>query len=298
MKRTLSLLLSLILMCGVLVPAVQAEEPADRPVTNDTQTTYRINRIDGEDCRVEVTDFTTGHQIEEAAAGTMINIYAQVSPERDFDHWEIEGLALSEEMAQRDSVVFNMPANDITVKAVTRPGRIPFTDIHPDDWFYGPVLWAYEAGIVRGVTETEFAPRQWSTRAQAATILVNSLIIRVSADGLENPFTDVEPGDWYYDSIVWGYHNDIIKGKTESIFAPNELISRAQFVTMIWRHDGSLPAKGECDFVDVPADAYYHDAVCWGKETGLVNGLDAEHFGPEQPLTRAEATAMMYRMKN
>ena len=284
---------------------------ADRTVTNDPADPdavklyfqyapvvyYKIDKIADEDYRVYVMDAETGAIIDKAPAGTQIQLDVEVPPELEFDHWVIEGLTLSENMASQPGAHFYMPANDIKVIPMTRPASNPFTDVHSDDWFFRPVMWAYQKYVAEGVGEHEFAPRQWCNRAEAATMLQQYRIKNVTVDGMENPFTDVHPDDWFYNSIVWCYNQDLITGKDETTFAPYDTITRAQFVTMLWRNDGNPIVNSDSVFVDVPSDAYYYDAVRWAAEKGIVNGIDAEHFAPERPLNRAEATAMLYRLE-
>ena len=53
--------------------------------------------------------------------------------------------------------------------------------------------------------------------------------------------------------------------------------------------------KTKSFFVDVPADAYYYDAVLWAAKNGITGGVDATHFAPNAPCTRAQAVTFLYR---
>ena len=108
----------------------------------------------------------------------------------------------------------------------------PFTDVTDVDYFYKAVLWAYENGITQGTSDTEFSPYDTVTRGQTVTFLY-----RLAGDKTngENPFTDVASGDYYYDSVLWAYENDITSGTTDTTFSPNDNCLRGQIVTFLYR---------------------------------------------------------------
>ena len=108
----------------------------------------------------------------------------------------------------------------------------PFTDITEGDYFYKAVLWAYENGITQGTSDTAFSPNATVTRGQTVTFLYRST--GEKTDG-ENPFTDVMNSDYYYDSVLWAYGNDITSGTSDTAFSPNDNCLRGQIVTFLYR---------------------------------------------------------------
>lgn len=108
----------------------------------------------------------------------------------------------------------------------------PFTDINESDYFYKAVLWAYENGITLGTSDDTFSPEDTVTRGQTVTFLYR--LAGDKADG-GNSFTDVNTGDYYYDSVLWAYGNDITSGTSDNTFSPNEDCLRGQIVTFIYR---------------------------------------------------------------
>lgn len=108
----------------------------------------------------------------------------------------------------------------------------PFTDVKESDYFYKAVLWAYENGITQGTTVAEFSPNATVTRGQTVTFLYR--FAGENTNG-ENPFTDVRAGDYYYDSVLWAYGNDITSGTSVATFSPNEDCLRGQIVTFLYR---------------------------------------------------------------
>ena len=112
----------------------------------------------------------------------------------------------------------------------------------------------------------------------------------------EQPFTDVEPGSFYYDAVRWAVENGITNGTSETTFSPGQECMRAQVVTFLWRAVGSPePAGTELPFVDVPEGTYYYKPVAWAYENGITSGIDATHFGPTATCNRAQVVTFLHR---
>ena len=113
---------------------------------------------------------------------------------------------------------------------------------------------------------------------------------------LEFPFTDVTADQWFYNAVVWAYETEVSNGMSATLFGPDEDITRGQFVTMLYRYyyGGEVPTTTS-GFTDVPADAYYSDAVAWAVEEGITNGFEDNTFRPNDPISREQMVAMMYR---
>ena len=250
----------------------------------------------GEGCEVKVRNIETGELVSRAVPGTKLVTQITVLPGYQFESWQTEGFEMPEDQRTKAEAVFTMPANDVRLTAVTGQPDTPFTDVHPDDWFYDDVIRAVDQGWTTGVTPTTFVPYGTCTRAEGAAFLQRSQVRNPSVDGIENPFTDIQSDDWFYPSALWCFDQGIVKGKTETTFAPNDQITRDQFVLMLWRSYDSPKFDGaECPFVDVPVDSIYYDAVCWAYAVDVVHGVDAEHFNPSGLLTRAQVVAMLNR---
>ena len=113
---------------------------------------------------------------------------------------------------------------------------------------------------------------------------------------LENPFTDVPQGEYYYDAVMWAYENGIASGLTENSFGPDEACTRAQVVIFLWRAKGEPEAENrELPFTDVEKGSYYYDAVAWAYENGIVSGVDSSRFGPEETVTRSQFVTFLHR---
>ena len=109
----------------------------------------------------------------------------------------------------------------------------PFTDVKISDYFYKAVLWAYENGITLGTSDDKFSPADTVTRGQTVTFLYR---FAAETTNGKNPFADVENSDYYYDSVLWAYKNEITSGTSDTTFSPDEDCLRGQIVTFLYRY--------------------------------------------------------------
>lgn len=109
------------------------------------------------------------------------------------------------------------------------------------------------------------------------------------------PFTDVEEGKWYYEAVEYVYANGLMEGMSTDTFAPNTTTTRGMVATILWRMAGSPEPKSVTSFTDVASNRYYTKAVAWAAENGIVKGMTAETFEPEQNVTREQLATMLYR---
>ena len=89
--------------------------------------------------------------------------------------------------------------------------------------------------------------------------------------------------------------NGLFNGTSADTFSPDDAMTRAMLVTVLWRLDGKAEASKASAFVDVPAKEYYADAVAWAAENGIVNGVDTTHFAPNDEVTREQIAAILFR---
>ena len=109
------------------------------------------------------------------------------------------------------------------------------------------------------------------------------------------PFEDVNSGDWFHDSVKYIYEQKLMVGTGQSHFSPRLDTSRAMIATILWRLEGSPAPTQECTYTDCHPNAYYARAVAWGTEQGILNGYGGNLFGPDDPITREQLAAMLYR---
>ena len=107
-------------------------------------------------------------------------------------------------------------------------------------------------------------------------------------------FADAVSTAWYHDGVHYCVENGLMKGYDDGKFGTNDTISRGQIVTILWRLEGS-PAASDSSFSDVASDSYYAKAVAWAAENGIVTGYSDTTFGPNDPITREQLAAILYR---
>ena len=109
-------------------------------------------------------------------------------------------------------------------------------------------------------------------------------------------FSDVEDGKWYADAVAWAVSEGITKGTSDTAFSPDAPCTRAQVVTFLWRAAGCPePTTDDNPFADVKAGAYYSKAVLWALDRHITTGIDATHFSPDAPCTRAQVVTFLAR---
>ena len=128
-----------------------------------------------------------------------------------------------------------------------------------------------------------------------ALCLVCSLLPGTALAAGENPFTDVSASHWAHDDITYVYENDLMNGTDGSLFSPESTTTRAQVVTVLYRLAGQPAADWENPFWDVPASAWFHDAVTWAWENDITGGVSSTHFGAGNAVTREQLATFLYR---
>ena len=169
-----------------------------------------------------------------------------------------------------------------------------FADVSPESFCYDAVLWATETGVVSGTTDTTFSPKEPCTAAQAVTSLWRAAG-SPEPSSTESPFTDLDPDAYYYKAVLWAAEHDITMGTTESTFSPDKTVSRSQFITLLYRTFGGAERVEKQPFEDVPADAYYRDAVAWAYGKGVTRGVTATAFQPLRSCDRGQIVTFLYR---
>ena len=108
-------------------------------------------------------------------------------------------------------------------------------------------------------------------------------------------FTDVTAGSWCHEHIDFVVTNGLFYGTSNSIFAPDQHLTRAMMVTVLWRAAGCPENKSASVFADVADGAYYAKAVAWAAENGVVLGTSAKTFSPNDNVTREQMAVILFR---
>ena len=111
-------------------------------------------------------------------------------------------------------------------------------------------------------------------------------------------FTDVKPGDFFYEPVKWAVNNKITNGTSSTTFSPYKNCNRAEIVTFLWRAAGTPePTSPRNPFTDVNSvrDASYYKAILWASQKGITAGTTATTFSPYQECTRSQIVTFLYR---
>lgn len=113
----------------------------------------------------------------------------------------------------------------------------------------------------------------------------------------EGSFTDTV-GHWAESYIDRAVELGLVNGMGDGIYAPDSNMTRAHFVTILWREAGEPEPAGEASFTDLnPKQTYYHKAVAWAEENGVVNGVGNGLFAPDSNVTREQIATTLFRME-
>ena len=112
---------------------------------------------------------------------------------------------------------------------------------------------------------------------------------------VELPFTDVPEGAWYADAAAYVYEHGLMAGTSATTFAPDATTSRSMIATILWRMAGSPVVNYAMDYTDVAQGQWCSEAIRWATSEGIVGGYGNGLFGTNDPITREQFAAMLYR---
>ncbi len=128
-----------------------------------------------------------------------------------------------------------------------------------------------------------------------ALALVLGLSVTAFAAVEDTGFSDVAADDWFAASAVYVRDNGIMNGTSATTFNPGGTTSRGQITAILYRAAGSPAVSGGSAFQDVADTAYYADAAVWASANGIVTGYADGTFGPDDPITRQQLAAILWR---
>ena len=176
----------------------------------------------------------------------------------------------------------------------------PFVDVAEDAVYYDAVLWAYyhePQQITGGYTATEFRPGNPCTRGQVVTFLWRAAGCP-EPTGDTSMFKDASSiAAPYQKAVAWAVEKGITTGFADGTFRPNDSVTRAQFVTFLWRYENRPATSGSiAGFTDASSIAGpYQQAVAWAVEKGITTGYNDGSFRPNAICTRWAVVLFMYR---
>ncbi len=172
-----------------------------------------------------------------------------------------------------------------------------FTDVDTKQWYHEGVCYVLRNGLMNGKGEGIFAPNANLTRAELVTVLYR-MAGEPSVEGLEHPFADVAEGTWYTDAVIWAYNAEVVKGISDTAFAPGANITREQIATILYRFSEAEAVEEDAlaDFADADKISDWAvEAMNWAVSVGLINGMDETTLAPQGNATRAQIATILMR---
>lgn len=178
--------------------------------------------------------------------------------------------------------------------------EMAFEDVKETDWFYKDVEYVTRRKIMSGTSETQFSPKQETTRAQIITMLW-----RIDGEPDENSgagyYTDVKEGSYYEEAAGWAANNRIVTGSGEQKFDPDKPITREELAVILMRYakfrgkditkESDLSIYTDKDEISPWAE----EALSWAKAYGYISGISESMIGPKGTAIRAEVAVILHR---
>ncbi|MBQ7718152.1 MAG: S-layer homology domain-containing protein [Clostridia bacterium] len=164
---------------------------------------------------------------------------------------------------------------------------------------YGNSVRSTSAGAITVISEA--ASHTQEEVDENFKILCNLLYtcLRILIDNYYAPFNalvfaDILPSDWYYEAVGYVYSSGLFKGTSPTEFSPSLTMTRAMFITVLYRFAYADTTPASSGYADIPLDAYYCGPVLWAKENGILDWIEGNAFLPDEPITRQEMFMCMY----
>lgn len=204
---------------------------------------------------------------------------------------------------------FTMPSGDVAITATfaedpnweepeapaTDVSEI-FTDVPANHWAKAAIQYAYDNGLMTGVSDTAFAPEATTTRAMIVSMLARMENV-TSADSAG--FTDVSGSDWYATAVNWAASEGIVGGFGDGTFQPNAPITREQMASILYRYAEykglDVSARTDLSHYSDQPSVWAEDVMQWAVAEGLFAGVTDDQLQPQGQATRAQVAAIMQR---
>jgi hypothetical protein len=161
--------------------------------------------------------------------------------------------------------------------------------------FADDIVWLHDTGLTTGCDARRYCTDGIVTRAEAATFLWRLFGRMEPGTDFNHTFDDVPAGAFYTDAVRWMVENKITTGTTSTSFSPSRTLTRAQFVTFLWRAAGRPDPMSSLEFEDVDPGSYAATAIAWAKFVGITSGTSATEFSPDATATRGQMAAFLHR---
>lgn len=179
-------------------------------------------------------------------------------------------------------------------------GKEQFLDLESAEWAKPYIQYLTDNKIIQGDGDGYFRPQDPVLREELLKMLLEALQMDTGGAAAENAFQDVEPGAWYETYVSAGVRLGVVKGMSEAEFGVGIPVSRQDAAVMIVRaaeaagKNFTVTQEPVQFFDEEQVDEYAKSAVKGLQRAGVVNGYENGEFRPQSPITRAEASKMIY----
>lgn len=266
---------------------------------SSTTTTYAVTVV-------ETKNGTATVSPEKAASGATVTVKPE--PAEDYKVKSVTAVKADGTNVPVDekAYTFTMPASAVKVTVEFEEGTEPvdpkpqegkFADVADDFWAAKDIYTLKDAGIIGGKSATEFDPEGDVTRAEFAKMVVGLFGYKATSDAVN--FEDCKAEDWFTPYVAAGVEAGVIKGVSDTEFAPNATITREDACTILGRALNKVAQSNELKFTDADKVAEYAAPyVALLSELGYVNGYEDGSFAPTNNITRAEAAKIIAGIYN
>ncbi len=140
-----------------------------------------------------------------------------------------------------------------------------------------------------------YTDNTFTTLFDFSTKITRNLTLYAGWDEDAKWFIDVHSDDWFYDIVKYAYDNGLMNGVSDTEFAPNMGMTRAMFVTVLYRIEKEPDGDVNKVFTDVVENSWYDKAVAWATENGITKGVSETEFDPDRIIIREQIVTMVYR---
>lgn len=171
-----------------------------------------------------------------------------------------------------------------------------FDDVEENTWYHEGIDFCITRGYMVGASKNVFDVNGNLTRAQLVTIL-HRIAGKPEVENAENPFVDVEDGQWYTDAVIWAANAGVVVGVSDDEFAPDAAITREQIAVILYRYVKAEPAEDDiiADFSDADqVSEFAKEAMNWAVAAGIIRGTQGR-LAPQDLATRAQIATIIAR---
>lgn len=108
-------------------------------------------------------------------------------------------------------------------------------------------------------------------------------------------FDDLINAEWAREAVESLAEKNIVSGKSENEFAPNDSITREEFLAIVVRAFELIDENAKCNFEDVPEGAWYYSTVASAYQAGITKGISDTMFGTGENITREDMCVLVYK---